>query len=130
MSHDFVELARTLKSIMAPGEGFALFMQLDDHYHYASSAPRSNIHATLTEWVARNDARVNVRDPGETPGRALARTQLEAKCAEIGHLLEVEGHRLLLYLFDFGERGHLAWYSNAPDAMKVVEAFLAFTEKT
>ncbi len=119
---DFAELARTLKSVMSEGQGFALLMQLGGQYHYASIADRADIHTTLTEWLAR--ASVHVSDQDETPERASSRLKLEAKCVELGYLLEAEGHRLLLFLFDYGDRGHLAWWTNAPDAIEVVKRFL------
>jgi hypothetical protein len=130
MTEDFAELARTLKSVMSEGQGFALLMQLDGQYHYASIANRDDVRATLTEWLARNGARVNVRDPSETDKRARARMKLEAKCVELGHLLEKEGHRLVFFLFDYGEGGHLAWWSNASDAPEVVRHFLAMAKET
>lgn len=122
---DFADLARTLKSIMAEGQGFSLLMRLDGHYHYASSAHRDDIRATLTEWLARAEAGVNVRAPNETTERACSRTKLETTCVELGHLLEKEGHRLVFFLFDYGDHGHLAWYTNAPDSIAIVKQFLA-----
>jgi hypothetical protein len=118
---DFAELARTLKSVMSPNQGFALLMQLDGHYHYASSAYRDDMRTTLTEWLVRANAGVDVP--------STARANIESKCVELGHLLEKEGHRLLLFLFDYGDRGNLAWYTNAPDPKTVVELFLAVAEK-
>jgi len=127
MADDFPELARTLKSITWPEQGFALLMKLGGQYHYAASADRADVRATLTEWLDRARAKVNTRDPGESPDRFIARAKLEAKCAELGHLLEAEGHRVVFFLFDFGDKGHLAWFTNAPDPLEVVERFLAVT---
>lgn len=128
MSQDFADLAHTLKSVMSPNQGFALLMRLNGEYHYASSAQRADVHTTLTEWLAR--ARVNVRDPSENRPTIRARLKLEAKCVELGHMLEVEGHKLLLFLFDYGDCGHLAWFTNVPEPLAVVERFLAVAEGT
>jgi hypothetical protein len=128
---EFAEVARTLKSVMSEGQGFALLMRLaDGQYHYASIALREDVRKVFIEWIARYEARVNMRDPSESPERARVRTHLEAKCVELGHLLEAEGHRVLLFLFDFGDHGNLAWYSNAPDPRGVVQAFLNATGET
>ena len=93
VQQQFTEVARTLKSVMNPNHGYALLMRLDGQYHYASIANRADVHASLTEWLACAEAKVNVRDPGETTERSLDRMRLEAKCTELGHLLEAEGHR-------------------------------------
>jgi hypothetical protein len=128
---EFTELARTLKSIMNKGEGFALLMKLDGEYNYASNADRSDVRKTLTEWLARAEAGVNTRDPGETPARASTRTKFEAKCADLGFLLEVERHRVVFFLFHFGDPGQdLAWWTNAPNVIEVVKHFLEATEGT
>lgn len=125
---EFAELARTLKSVMSPGQGFGLLMKLDGQYNYSSNADRADVRQTLIEWVTRVEAQVNTRDAGETEKRSRSRMKLEAKCVDLGHLLEKEGHRLVFFLFDFGDKGHLAWFTNAPDALGVVKAFLAVTE--
>jgi hypothetical protein len=125
---DFYDLARTLKTVMAAGQGFALLMRLaDGRYHYASIAHRSDVRALLVEWLERQRAKVNVRDPRETEVRARARLKIEATCAGLGCLLEAEGHRLLLFLFDYGDTGHLAYWTNAPNAIEVVENFIRVT---
>jgi hypothetical protein len=121
---EFAELARTLKSVMTTGQGFALLMKLaDDQYHYASNADRADVRKTFVEWIAHAEARVNTRDSGET----LAKAKTEAKCVALGHLLEKEGHRVVFFLFDFGDRGNLAWYTNTQNALGVVKQFLEVT---
>jgi hypothetical protein len=43
---DFADLARTLKTVMSPNQGYALFMRLSDgNFHYASTADRQDVPA-------------------------------------------------------------------------------------
>jgi hypothetical protein len=132
LQRDFAELARTLKDhLRGTGLGFALLMQLEDgKYHYASVAHRDDAREMLAEWLALTEAAVNVRDPSETQPRIRERVALEAQCAELGLLLNACGHRAVLFLFDFGDGGHLAWHSSAPDPKGVVRNFLKVTEGT
>ena len=124
---DYAELAREIKALLGPKRGLALLMRLDDgHFHYAASAHREDIRKTFVEWMARVGV-VNSRDQGETRERASERLTLEGQCVLIGHMLESEGHALVLFVFDFGERGNLAWYSNVPDPRAVVQTFLDVT---
>ena len=125
----YLELARTLKRLVGPDRGFVLLMQLGEGaYHYASSAERADVRQVLREWLARAGV-VNARDlSGE---RSVdERLALEAYCAELGRRLESQGHRLALFLFDYGDGGSLAWYSNAPDPRAVVETFLDASESS
>ena len=124
---DYAELAREIKLLIGPKRGFALLMRLDDgHFHYAASARREDVRKTLVEWLARVGV-VNVRDQGETLKAASERLTLEGRCALLGRILEAQGYELTLFLFDFGERGNLAWYSNVPDPRAVVQSFLDVT---
>jgi hypothetical protein len=123
---DFVDLARTVRQAVDP-QGFAILMQLGDGlYHYASNGDRKDVRKTFEEFLAR--VSVNVRDPGETALRAEKRLETEEKCARLGKFLESHGYRLVLFLFDFGDKGAIAWFSSAPDTRGVIESFLKTTE--
>ena len=123
-SEDFATIAREIGHIAGPAVGFALLMRLaDGHYHYASNAERADVVNVFNEWLTRAGV-VNARDPGETQARARGRLTLEDKCARLGDLLGLVGHRIVLFLFDFGDHGSLAWKSSAPDPRGVVESFL------
>jgi hypothetical protein len=128
--HELAVIARMIVRSLPAGEGFALLMRLADRkYHYASNGDRADMRQTLTEWLARTESQVNTRDPGETSTRARKRLEIEARCAEMGKVLATEGHHLLLLIFEFGDKGSLAWFSSAPDPRAVVRNFLKFTER-
>ena len=124
------DLARAVKREVSPGRGFALLMRLEDgQYHYASSAERADVRQTLDEWLARAGV-VNSRDSREGPAQVTDRLALEGRCSELGRRLSARGHQLVLFLFDFGDRGSLAWFTNIPGgAQAVVRAFLDTTEE-
>ena len=128
---DFVELASALKDLVGVSRGFALLMRLDDGcYHYASTVNREDVRKLLGEWLSRAEARVNVRDSGETERQARRRVELEEACVELGTTLNHYGHLAVLFLFDFGVDGNLAWHSSAPDPKGVVRNFLKVAEGT
>jgi|SRR5580692_868584 hypothetical protein len=125
LQKEFRRLAGVLKYIVGRSRGFALLMRLDDgNYHYASTAHRDDVRKVMEEWLSRVDAGVNVRDPSETAPDMRNRVSLESECAELGLLLNAKGHLAVLFLFDFGDRGNLAWHSSAPDPKDVVRSFL------
>lgn len=118
------EIADLLTEMVGAGRGFALFIHAGDRYHYVSSAHRDDMRSTMREWLARTAAKVNVRDPGETTDVADKRLALEDRCVEIGKVIALSGSLLVLFTFDFGDGGHLAYFTTSPNAREVVEAFV------
>jgi len=53
-----------------------------------------------------------------------ARVGLEGQCVRLGRMLGAQGPRLVLFVFDFGDGGNLAWWSNVESARGVVNNFL------
>lgn len=67
----------------------------------------------------------------ETPEEKDKRLALERKGAEIGKLLAAQlppGHGFALLLFNFGEKGYLAYFSNAERA-DMVKAMREWIER-
>jgi hypothetical protein len=114
---------------MEPGCGFALLMKLEDgKFHYASSAHRAGVRERLLEWLARTEASINVRDPGESPAKAELRLELEQACVLVGRFLSSGGHELLLFFFDLGAPGSMASFSTTQNPKGVIRGFLRATE--
>lgn len=123
---DHLDLVRQIHTIIGPDRGFSMWIRLAGYYRYASNARREDVRAMLGEWLATAGV-VNVRDPNERPEQVQTRLALEELCATLGLTLKSQGSVVVLFLFDFGDGGSLAWYSNEADMRTVVQKFMEIT---
>jgi hypothetical protein len=119
---DFSELAGEIKLAVPDGVGFALLMTPGSgDLHYASTGHRHDVVTAIEEWLARTSSSDDVGRK-ETADQLASRKRLEAHCAELGHVLmfgargtaDTPGLLFVLVLFDYGEGGSLAYFTNDP----------------
>lgn len=116
------DLGRTIASMTGKGRGFAFLIGLGGEFFYASNGTRADVRQSLMEWLTR--LTVNTCDAAETPVAVRARLAIEERCAEIGRVVSLAGSPIILFVFDFGDGGNMAYFTNVPEAPKVVERFL------
>jgi hypothetical protein len=112
-------LAERIQGELRPvGLGFALFLRPAPEVAgdpllvlYMSTADRGDMLRTVDDWLERAQAtprQVNV--PSDDDAERL---EVERICAALGRSLhrEESGVELVLFVFDYGDHGHLAWFS-------------------
>jgi hypothetical protein len=99
-------------------DGFALFVEFDGDIKYTSNAAREDMVRAMEEWLehpmsrkisgsARSELSFNANDPFES----YDRIKLERKCIALGEKIGQQT-KVCLFLFNFGSRGNLAFYTN------------------
>lgn len=113
------EIANIIAADAGPGVGFALFLDADGRPYYLSNAERPDVVRALEEWLSLSSGDLRVTKAREPTDANDARLALERKCAEIGKELAEEA-RLILFLFDFGDGGHIAHFTTEPSFREMV----------
>lgn len=125
-------VADSIKSRCGQDIGFALLLSwMPGVVSYISSANREDVRKLMSEWLERYQevtpgvciSRWISGDKEETTEANEARLTLEDLCAEIGKTF-VGNCSVLLFLFNFGEKGHTAFFTSMRDARAAVEAWL------
>ncbi len=110
------DIAACITHAIGPGLGFALFICTGPTWSYISNAQRFDVVKTMNEWLEKtatvDGAVFGSAHENETPEKATARLALERKCADLGQTIG-DVTKLCAFLFDFGDGGNLAFYTNA-----------------
>ncbi len=125
------ELRETLRDIAklvetaAGKKGFALFFEAAGNFHYASNGHRDDIVKSLEEWLERTKrtGALCTKEDHETSEQVDVRLELERKCAEIGKVIASRAD-VVLFLFDWGEGGNMAYFTNIPKAREGVQRWI------
>ena len=131
-------VATMVEKTSGPNTGYALFLPVGGRLTYCSNGAREDMVKLLGEWLRKTTPTSVVDedrdDPrgkwgrsfssGETPRQVETRLAMEDRCASLGKKLG-EKMQLTLLLFNFGDRGNLAYYTNM-DSLKVREGIAAW----
>jgi hypothetical protein len=106
------------------GKGYALFIAVKDaRANYISNADRQDVVKMLSEWLEKTSGELYPHEGSrETPEARDVRLAHERKCAEIGRTLS-SAAPIVFFMFDFGQGGNLAYFTNIPDARGGIEQF-------
>lgn len=116
------DISETLKVAAGPGIGFAVFLSTPAQIDYASNAQREDVVKMLRDdWIPYRSAEVARHERRDYTGSGTGRPEtarerskrfaLERKCAEIAKtMLTVEHVGVVLFLFELGPGGNLAYY--------------------
>lgn len=115
------DIAAVVKHVTGPSIGFALFLAAGEEIHYVSNAQRTDVVNVLDEWLKRTITRKHARKESSTMHDT--RLELERNCAKIGEAFgEITG--VMLFLFEFGDQGNLAYYITISDARTCLERWV------
>jgi hypothetical protein len=115
------EIAKIVERAVGKGRGFAIFLAAGGQINYISNANREDVVTTLEEWLEKTAGRGKGRV--ETSTQIDTRLELERRCAFIGKGF-AEATSVALFLFDFGDGGNLAYFSNIPELREAVERWV------
>ena len=123
-------LADLLKTACQAGEGFAVFqITSEGDFIYASSAERSGVKKMLVDWLGRFRQGGLPNDGAESPDSKAQRLALEARCKAAASHVRAP-HKVLLFLFDLGTEGHVAYWTNLLDPRGTVQRWLDTENRT
>jgi hypothetical protein len=86
---------------------------------------------TLREWLTKipenavmtKSASHRIQAGDYDPFQGYERVRLEELCVKIASILESR-NEIILFLFDFGEKGNLAFKTNIPDARQLIQKWV------
>jgi len=106
------------------GKGYALFIAVKDkRANYISNAERGDVVRALQEWLDKTSGALDApQGPPESPEVRDARLAHERRCADIGRTLS-RAAPIVFFMFDFGDVGNMAYFTNIPDARGGIEQF-------
>lgn len=117
------DIGRSVARALDPLGYILLLVPGDRKVYYMSNAQRADAMTTLGEWMARTKT-----VPGVTGRDEGADLKPEAHAARVGIAIDMAAATidvaLVLFVFTFGEAGHLAWWTNTPDARALVHEVL------
>jgi hypothetical protein len=116
-------IADTLKKSVPPDVCFVLFLQSKNGSHYISNGHRDDILNALEEWLMRTSGALDIKPIPETSGRVDERLELERLCATIGKAF-ADISRIALFLFDVGDNGSAAYFTNVANARESIAAWV------
>jgi hypothetical protein len=121
------DIAEIIDRATGEGVGFAFFLESGGDWSYASNGHRADVVKTLAEWIERTRT-TDESGPGEEPIEAAPdrakRVALEERCADIGRTIAGAGTGVALFLFDFGPKGNLAYFTNVRGARERVTSWV------
>jgi hypothetical protein len=131
-------IAKKVADVCGEGVGYALFLATGPEVSYISNADRADVISSLEEWLGKvspASITLDLADKGrigrsftttsrkETSHQIDTRLTLERRCADIGKTIG-QVTKLCLFLFNFGEGGNMAYFTNMEDARKGVASWV------
>jgi hypothetical protein len=132
------KMGKLIVGAAGEGVGFAFFIITGNETSYTSNAHRPDVIKVMEEWLDATTAATLVVDRKETgrTGRSFAhalkpetahqadtRLGFQQRCAEIGERMG-DVAEVCLFLFNFGDGGNLAYWTNTPKAHSAITAWV------
>jgi hypothetical protein len=128
--NDLKALARSIHEA-AGNKGYALFIIYDGKPMYLSNAYRPDVVLALREWLAKIPVDAVMTEFGtqkplsedSDPFQGYERIKLQKLCVQIAAVLEMR-NQIVLFLFDLGDSGNMAFKTNVPYARQSVQLWV------
>jgi hypothetical protein len=140
---NLTKLARYIESEI-DSFGFALFLHQNQKSAYVSNGRREDVQNMLREWLKKSAREIReiqkvaseatgkeeyepFIDPetaAQDPFQSYDRVRLQRMCAKLGEEIGTKAH-VVLFLFNFGSDGSMAYWVNIPNSRQVVADWVA-----
>lgn len=123
IENELREIARICTRVAGQGTGragFALFLEAGGAWHYVSNAERADVVKTMEEWLG---CLTKGSSRPQSSFQVDSRLELERRCARLGKAI-ASAARVAVFMFDFGEGGNLAFFTNIPDLQRGIRRWI------
>jgi hypothetical protein len=116
------DIADIIRSAISEDVGFILFLGTSAGTSYIGKVERSEAITLLDEWLLKTSGKLS-KKVMESSCQVDDRLALERQCAQIGKTI-AQVAQVLLFLFDYGDNGSLAYYTNMDMAREGVACWV------